>query len=327
MNKISELQITDNYLKFCLINHKDPDFLSSYIMDNIKLNKYHFGIILHSCQLPNLSMPIYYADRTEYYALKIFIQYSIYYFIFLDIDKLASGLLKKSDFNIWLRQNMEYSDNYDYLYIISNVTPFYYLQNDGTNEYIKEFLDILSYNMCPNSYYLSTDNDYYANLTMIHFNDKPRPDYRSKYVHTIKYVLAGKMSIEKSKPKIFLSSEDYLCQNYRKKLEKINDKSGYVEFIFRGNIGEISWVSPGKKLMTKLITKQIIKMIEMKNEYSLKSIGNLINYAKINGYIDINWQVKHKHIEKTDLLRNTLNKNFLKHINDILDEFSKIIKN
>lgn len=327
MDKISELQITDNYLKFCFINHKDPDFLSTYIMDNIKLKKYHFGIVLHSCQLPDLSMPIYYTDRTEYYALKIFLQYSIYYFIFLDIDKLASGLLKKSDFNIWLKKNMEYSDNYDYLFIISNVTPFYYLQNDNTNEHIKDFLDILSHNMCPNSYYLSTDNDYYANLTLVHFNDKLNLNYRPKYVNTIRYILAGKMSIEKSKPKIFLKPEDDLYQNYRKKLEKINDKSGYVEFIFNGNMGEISWVSPGKKLMTKLITKQIIKMIEMKNDYSLNYIGYLINYAKINGYIDINRQVKHKNIKKTDLLRNTLNKNFLQHINDKLDGFLKIIKN
>lgn len=327
-----ELCISSQTLMFYVANNIDPNIVSNLVIKNIANQPYHFGIILNDIiinpMFDCLTMPLYSANN-EYYILEVVhdslptfpSKINIYGFIFIDIKKLAAGLFVSNEFEHWLLDIINTSFNYKYIYIISDVTPFYYLDIDPHNKYINKFIELLMLNQCSNFYYISTDNDYYQELKL---------DANWIHINPIKLIMAGKMSEVAKLPKIFNSGNcPFLFDKFNYFRQKIDNTNGYVQFIINDNIMLTSYQSPNLHTVAKFTINQLAILTENINLQStsdIKLFMDLIDLVKNNNYFNIycNYCSNVKR-NKSTMLKNTLYNNFYRDVGNKINHLLFLI--
>lgn len=147
-----------------------------------------------------LDIPIFNPNEEEIYVVRINHNHHTitkkYCFIFIDIAKFyfddGTSQLNKLFFYA-----LDGSSDMDETFIVSNVTPYYYLRKDPNNECIIELINCISRHTSNKLHYISSDNDYYANINICEH------DELLDYMKRINFVLVGNIGSNDKRPKIF----------------------------------------------------------------------------------------------------------------------------
>ncbi|XWV25951.1 hypothetical protein QJ857_gp1129 [Tupanvirus soda lake] len=234
-------------------------------VSRIQNKNYDLGIILNGMidhpLFDKTITPLYSTvDAANYFVLDVFhdpfpIQKfsKKYRFIFVNIEELYDGkfghcedfdddvfgnnndsceiielnvIKPEQDFYDWLDISLDQSLSMDRLFIVSDVTPFYYLKYDPSSVTINKFIRAIGNYKGQNLFYISTDGDYYNNVAL----------YKHANIFTsntkINFNLVGKMGQVENRPMVF--KDQYDINLYGKFLymsEHMQNTSGYTEFI------------------------------------------------------------------------------------------------
>lgn len=311
-----KLNIHGDNVNFFICNNDGPDIVSQLIIDNIKYQNNHFGIIMNGNindpLFDKINVPLYAISSNDYYLLDIIHDSSFNYltstnilrFIFINIEKLANGLFVNTGFQKWLTNIVMDSINYKHMFFVSNKTPYHYLSNDNNNQFINDFVSSLMFVVSENCYYIATDNDWFQVIDVDMY----------PFCHgMIKHILIGKMSTIIKPPQIF---DTEYKMNFLEKInyirEKLDDKSGFVEIVISKN----STFIHNNSIYDSYLMKNSLKlMIDKYDDFDTNDKIDRINYLKkYCKYIsEKDYARKFFGIikNKEKLLNKTLRKNFI----------------
>lgn len=346
-NKI--IVIKDEILKIFVANNNNNDEHFMINMDKIKKEKYHCGIILNQNNTTFediLSIPCYYIDYPmDYYTLDIIhspnnLEYTKKYrFIFVNIhylskgmfsndndinpDSVEIGILKKNiPFNDWLVSVLDEGLKMDKLFIVSNITPFYLLKIYPYNFYINNFMLTLMKYAHSDITYLSTDNDYYQNITIY--------DHSSslKQIININFIMVGSLGEPKKLPIIFVR---HICDNFYGKIGYFSNKfsmekfGGYFEIILNNKTKNLLYKSIVIDALVKYIVQQAIRLIQKNgikklSEDEIKLLELYKSMIETNNYISYYKRITYSKINFINFKRWLFLDKIVPEINKIMED-------
>lgn len=326
----------ENNDKICVLNCSDStnDVMIQTNLNNLTKQKFKLAIALNLSKentcLDNLQIPVYHVDKyvNSYYCLDLVNAHEtnqIFRFIFVDTDSLYFGHLeddnlnkttfiqnlflvdqnKKTNFYEWFINSIIQSEPFTRIFIVTNKTPFYYLQLDNSNPFINKFLGIIMNSGNTNIDYLSTDNDHFQNV--LYYPNTYDYDTNSQ----LSMILIGTLGNMNYKPVVFdrVQKLNFFDGRYNSKIQ--NDQPGYVEIKF-GVIPEIiyKYVTPVEVI--KFVIKNAIMLVEKANDLCARFIldyDNVVEYYAELLSLQFQLEIYKKFIEKNDCVNKYLSIN------------------
>lgn len=341
MNRNKIITIYDNSLKIFVANVdcvRDINFLVN--LDLIKKQNYHCGILLNhytdsSIFNDNLTMPLFSTNNSlDYYTLDIIhapekSREKKYRFIFINIYQLAKkGFFTDDDFVIdnfnckkyddlikinnlgnnipfdnWLSNVLNEGYQMDKVFIVTDKTPFLYINTFPYTFYIKNLLTTLLEYQNPNLIYLSTDNDYYQDIIMYdpNISSNNKSDCLLKNNAKMNLIMVGTLGTPKKAPFIYkhqIYHNFYGKLGYTSNYGHSENSSGYLEIIVSDIKEKILYCYPNKNDIIKYTINHMIRLIQknkntgltvdeinlLENYKSTSIFQNYISYYKMITY-------------------------------------------
>ena len=284
-------------LKFFVANVANMDDpIADANIDKIQNRNYHFGILLQGSRTnidrlsTKLRMPMYSTLEEEYYVLDVVhrlytpkLVRRLYRFIFIDIESLSKGLVedrpstvestrvsdklmkgsnisdfkKISRFVCWLTSLFVNKEMADEFFIVTDRTPFYYLQTEPDNMYIDCFFEMIAKYMGNNFYYLSTDGDYYYDIYLCKGSGLNEISESN-----INLVLAGTIGGISNEPVVFRESYREFYHQMQSHCRESSDVSGYLSMTINNKSVHASYIQLELEELTYHVVHHVLRLVE-----------------------------------------------------------------
>ncbi|BCS83348.1 hypothetical protein QLL95_gp0775 [Cotonvirus japonicus] len=263
-------------LKFFVANCKNIDgILSKINIKKITAQNYDFGIILNSSiyheDLQSIKCPLYSPiEILNYYILEVNYKSNSnelcknkFKFIFIDLNKIFNTITTYTDFVAWFIDATNNLDDYTNNFIVINeiYEESDYENFDEINYFSQNFLKILFISVSKNTYILTTDNDYFANITVNNNHSYQNSD-------KLNLILCGNIGDIVKKPK-FLDNYDEISDDFI--VNETSNFSGFVEIVKNNLTSYFMYKSLNNKEISFNTISSILRIIES------SCIGNVIN--------------------------------------------------
>ncbi|XWV24709.1 hypothetical protein QJ856_gp1074 [Tupanvirus deep ocean] len=328
-------------------------------ISQIQKKNYDLGIILNGIidhpLFDNIITPLYSTvDAANYFVLDVFHDpYPMqtfskkYRFIFVNIEELykekfnycpdlvddifeSNGdnnkfiemktMPHEQDFHDWFNISLEESLAMDRLFIVSNVTPFYYHSFDPDNTAINQFIRALGNYQGQNLFYISTDGDYFNNVVIY----KHAKLFKSNTV--LNFNLVGKIGHVYNRPIVF---KDQYNINFLGKFlyvaENMKNTSGFSEFILNDISLSLTFVTINITDIMEYVVHTAIRIIEH-SKYNIldntqkEQLGILKKFIVENDYLRIYKYSKFCKKESVNFMRSRLVDRIIPEIDAILEK-------
>ena len=175
---------------------------------------------------------------------------------FADMNDGIDRFDTKSDFNKWLISAITESYMYENLFFVTNLTPFYFIQQNSSNKYINDLLQIIKIYAKNKINHISTDNDHFNVIKIYEYLEI------ANELSNINLIMCGKLAKSYKPPYIFnaQSIDDFISGFTFKK--KHSELSGYVEITLRKNTTDINYIEISKHNICVYTINRIIRIID-----------------------------------------------------------------